>query len=182
MELYEAIEQRRTIRIFKQKATEAQLRKLLAAGAKAPSTRNRQSWEFILVEDQALVDRIAELKYQLNRKYAPAPGQSQEEVEAAALGQKVRFANASVVAVCTQGGDVASAWLAVENISLAAVADGLGSGIIYFGGEEKKAVETLLRLPAGYELVCVIKIGVPAGPGTKPAMRPEYSWLHKNAF
>jgi nitroreductase len=86
------------------------------------------------------------------------------------------------VAVCTQGGDAASAWLAVENISLAAVADGLGSGIVAFGGEEKTAVEKLLGLPAGYELTCVMKIGVPEVPGTKPAMRPEFSWLHINKF
>ena len=182
MELHEAIEKRRTIRIFTQGATEAQLRALLAAGAKAPSTRNKQSWEFILVEDRKRVDQIAELKYQNNRKFAPGPGESQKEVEERALNQKKWFQNASVVAVCTQGGDVASAWLAAENISLAAVAEGLGSGIIGFGGEEKKAVETLLGLPAGYELTCVLKVGVPEGTVTKPAMRPEFSWLHKNTF
>lgn len=182
MELHEAIEKRRTIRIFKQGATEAQLRKLLAAGAKAPSTRNKQSWEFILVEDRRRVDQIAELKYQYNRKFSPGPGESQQEVEARARNQQKWFQNASVVAVCTQGGDVASAWLAVENISLAAVAEGLGSGIIGFGGEEKKAVETLLGLPAGYELTCVLKVGVPEGAVTKPAMRPEFSWLHTNTF
>jgi nitroreductase len=182
MELHEAIEKRRTIRIFKQGATEAQLRKLLAVGAKAPSTRNKQSWEFVLVEDRTRVDQIAELKYQYNRKFPPGPGESQQEVEERALNQKKWFQNASVVAVCTQGGDVASAWLAVENISLAAVAEGLGSGIIGFGGAEKKAVETLLGLPAGYELVCILKVGVPDGAVTKPAMRPEFSWLHKNTF
>ena len=182
MELYEAIEKRRTTRIFKQGVTEAQLRKLLAAGAKAPSSRNRQSWEFILVEDRKLVDQIAELKYQNNRKSPPGPGQTQADVEAQALNQKKWFANASVVAVCTQGGDVASAWLAVENISLAAVADGLGSGIIGMGGVEKKAVETLLGLPAGYELVSILKLGVPEGSAPKPPMRPEFSWLHTNTF
>ncbi len=182
MELYEAIEKRRTVRIFKQGVTEAQLRKLLAAGAKAPSTRNKQSWEFLWVTDPQRVAQIAELKYQYNRKFPPGPGESQQQVEERALNQKQWFANASVVAVCTQGGDVASAWLAVENISLAAVAEGLGSGIIGFGGPEKKAVEALLGLPAGYELTCVMKFGVPDGPVTKPPMRPEFSWLHTNTF
>jgi nitroreductase len=182
MEFHEVIEKRRTIRIFKLGVTEAQLRKLLAAGAKAPSTRNKQSWEFIHVTDQQRVDQIAELKYQYNRKFPPGPGESQQEVEERALNQKRWFAHASVVAVCTQGGDAASAWLAVENISLAAIADGLGSGIIGFGGDEKKAVEKLLGLPAGYELVCVLKVGVPEGPVTKPPMRPEFSWLHTDTF
>ncbi|HTU00665.1 MAG TPA: nitroreductase family protein [Candidatus Sulfotelmatobacter sp.] len=182
MELYEAIEKRRSIRIFKQGATEAQLRKLLAVGAKAPSSGNRQSWEFILVEDRKLVDQIAELKYQFNRKFPPGPGETQKEVEERALNQKKWFQHASVVAVCTKGGDVASAWLAVENISLAAVADGLGSCIVAFGGDEKKAVESLLKLPAGYELTCVLKVGVPETTGPKPTMRPEFSWLHTNTF
>ena len=182
MELYEAIEKRRSIRIFKQGATEAQLRKLLAVGAKAPSSGNRQSWEFIMVQDGNLVDQIAELKYQFNRKFPPGPGETQKEVDERALNQKKWFQNASVVAVCTKGGDVASAWLAVENISLAAVAEGLGSCIIFFGGEEKKAVEALLKLPAGYDLTCVLKIGVAEKAGTKPTMRPEFSWLHTNTF
>ena len=182
MEFHEVIEKRRTSRIFTQGVTEAQLRTLLATGAKAPSSGNKQSWEFIVVEDRKLVDQIAELKYQYNRKFPPGPGESQREVEERARNQKTWFKNASVVAVCTQGGDVASAWLAVGNISLTAVADGLGSGIIGFGGEEKKAVETLLGLPAGYELVCVLKLGVPEGPVTKPPMRPEFSWLHTNIF
>ncbi len=182
MDIYEAIEKRRSIRSYKAGATQAQLRKLLALGAKAPSSSNKQSWEFVVVEDQRMVDEIAELKYQLNRKFPPGPGESQKEVDERALNQKKWFKNASVVAVCTKGGDVASAWLAVENISLAAVAEGLGSGIIAFGGEEKKAVETLLGLPAGYELTCVIKVGVPEVAGAKPAMRPEFSWLHKNTF
>jgi len=183
MELFDAIEKRRTTRIFKQGLTEAQLRLLLSVGAKAPSTRNRQSWEFVVVEDRALVDRIAELKYQYNRKVSPGPGQTQADVEAQARNQQKWFANASVVAVCTKDHDVASAWLAVENISLAAVAAGVGSGIIGFGGEEKKAVEALLGLPAAYELVCILKLGgVPDVAGAKPAMRPEFSWLHTNTF
>jgi nitroreductase len=182
MELHEAIEKRRTVRIFRAGVTEAQLRKLLATGTKAPSTRNKQSWEFIWVTDTQRVDQIAELKYQYNRKFAPGPGETQQEVEERARNQQKWFQHATVIAVCTQGGDVASAWLAVENISLAAVAEGLGSGIIGMGGAEKKAVETLLGLPAGYELVCILKLGVPDGPVTIPPRRPEFSWLHANTF
>ena len=182
MELQEAIETRRTIRLFKAGVTEAQLRKLLAAGTKAPSTRNRQSWEFIWVTDPQRVEQIAELKYQYNRKFAPGPGETPREVEERARNQQQWFQHATVVAVCTQGGDVASAWLAVENISLTAVAEGLGSGIIGMGGAEKQAVERLLGLPAGYELVCILKLGVPEGPVPPPPRRPEFSWLHTNTF
>jgi len=182
MELYDAIEKRRTTRIFTQGVTEAELRKLLAVGAKAPSTRNKQSWEFIWVTEQQLVDQIAELKYQYNRKFPPGPGESQQEVEERALNQKRWFANASVVAVCTQGATWPPRGSPSRTSPWPPSPTGLGSGIIGFGGVEKKAVETLLALPAGYELVCILKLGVPAGPATKPPMRPEFSWLHTNTF
>ena len=49
MDIYEAIEKRRTIRIFKKEATGEKLRKIILAGSKAPSGGNRQT----RVESQA---------------------------------------------------------------------------------------------------------------------------------
>jgi len=46
MDVYEAIEKRRTIRIYKNPASEEQLRKIILAGTKAPSAVNRRPWEF----------------------------------------------------------------------------------------------------------------------------------------
>ena len=66
MELDEAIEKRRTIRIYGGRATEEQLRRLLLAGSKAPSAGNRQPWEFIIIDDQRIIDQLAEIKHQLN--------------------------------------------------------------------------------------------------------------------
>ncbi len=59
MELYEAIEKRRSIRIFSKPATEEQLRKIILTGIKAPSGGNRQGWEFVIVDDAKLVEQIA---------------------------------------------------------------------------------------------------------------------------
>ena len=50
MEVFEAIKTRRTIRSFKKKATEEQVRKLLLAGVQAPSGSNVQPWEFIIID------------------------------------------------------------------------------------------------------------------------------------
>ena len=182
MDVYEAIEKRRTIRVYKKKATEDQLRKLILAGAKAPSGGNRQPWEFIFVDDEKMIDQLSEIKYQLNRKFSPQAGETQKEVEERAVSQKKSFENASVVAVCCGSEQAASAWLCVENISLAAVADDLGTGIVTYWGEAKKQVEKLLGIPADHELVCVLKIGVPGEEGTPRKRRPEFSWLHQNRF
>ena len=182
MDIYEAMEKRRTIRIFKKGATEEQLRKIILAGSKAPSAGNRQSWEFIMIDDLKIIDQLGEIKYQLNRKFSPGPGETQKEVEERALNQKKWFQNASVIAVCTRSGDVGTGWLAVENMSLAAVAERLNSNIITYWDEEKKEVEKILGLREDYELTCVLKIGVAEVEVTPPKRRPEFSWLHKNKF
>lgn len=182
MEVYEAIEKRRTIRIFKKEVTEEQLRRIILAGTKAPSGGNRQPWEFIMIDDPKIIGQLAEIKYQLNRKLPPGTGETQKEVEERALNQKKWFQNSSVVAVCTTSGQAVNGWLAVENMSLAAVAEGLGSNIISYWDAEKKEVEKILGLPGDYELTCVLKFGVPEGEVTPPKRRPEFSWLHKNRF
>ena len=60
MDLYEAIAKRRTVRKFKGPATEAQLMRIMVAGTKAPSGMNQQRWEFIVVDDPALIEQIAD--------------------------------------------------------------------------------------------------------------------------
>ncbi len=182
MEVYEAIEKRRSIRIYTKRATEEQLMRILTAGAKAPSAGNRQPWEFIIVDDPSTIERLGEIKYQLNRTFSPGPGETEKEVEQRALFQKRSFENASVVAVCVASGQAASGWLCIENIALAAVAEGLGTCIVSYWDEGKKEVETLLGLPQDYELVCVLKIGVPGEEGAPRKRRPEGSWLHRNKF
>jgi nitroreductase len=182
MDIYEAIEKRRTFRIFKKGATEEQLKKILLVGAKAPSAGNRQSWEFIVIDDLRIIEQLGEIKYQLNRKFSPGPGETQKEVDDRALSQKKWYQNATVVAVCAKAGDAGTGWLAVENMSLAAVAEGLGSNIISYWNQGQKEVEKLLGLPGDYELTCVLKFGVPEKETPTPKRRPDFSWLHKNMF
>lgn len=186
MEFYEVIEKRRTICVFKEPATEAQLRRILLAGTKAPSGGNRQPWEFIIVDDNKLLGRLAELKYQHGMAFASQPGKKLKDVEDMAIEQKDALRNASIVMVCCKSGNVPGAWLCIENISLAAVAEGLGSGITTYAGKFKEEVEKLLNIPEGYELVTGMRIGVPAAEGALGCKkqfgprRPEFSWLHKN--
>jgi len=182
MDLYEAIDKRRSIRVYRKKATEEQLQRLLVAGAKAPSAGNGQPWEFILVDDPKIIDQLGEIKYQLNRQFPPRPGETQENVEERALFQKKSFENASVVAVCCGREQSASGWLCIENIALAAVSDGLGTCIVSYWDEGKAAVEKALGIPEDYELVCVLKIGVPGEEGAPRQRRPEGSWVHRNKF
>jgi nitroreductase len=67
-------------------------------------------------------------------------------------------------------------------MSLVAVADGLGSGIVVFWGEQEKEVRKILGIPEDYDLAAVLKIGEPGEKPSTPPKRPEFSWLHKNRF
>ena len=188
MELYEAIEKRRTIRIYKKAASEDQLRRIILAGTKAPSAMNSQPWEFIVVDDPVVIDRLAELKYLLNRRNSPRKGEKPQDMETAALQQKESFRHVSIVGVCNKRYWERSVWMCLENMSLAAVEEGLGSGIVLYWNEGKKEAERVLGLPPDYELTAVLKIGEPAEEGFSreenpfAPRRPEFSWLHRNRF
>jgi nitroreductase len=78
--------------------------------------------------------------------------------------------------------------MCIENMSLAAVAEGLGSGIVLYWGEGQKDAGRVLGLPADYEVTALLKIGVAQEEGysrdENPYMprRPEFSWLHYDRF
>jgi nitroreductase len=182
MDLYQAIERRRTVRVFKKRATKGQIRRIILAGSKAPSGGNRQPWEFIVIDGPRIIGKLGELKYQLNRKFTPDDDETQKDVEERARKQKTGFRHAAVVAVCTKAKEAVDGWLAVENMSLAAVAEGLGSNIVSYWGPAKKKAEKILGIPAGFELTCVLKLGVPGEKPRLPERRPDWSWLHKNTF
>jgi len=188
MDVYETIEKRRTIRGFTKGVSEEMLRKLILAGTKAPSAGNRQPWEFIFIDDPKIINQIAEQKYQQNRTIAPRPGATQADVDEAATRQKRIYQNCSVVAICHKEGfeQAASTWMCIENIALAATAEGLGVVPSCFWNNYQEAVEKLLGIPEDYELTTVLLIGVQEGylgmeyPGR--VRRPDFSWLHRNKF
>jgi len=212
MDVYEAIEKRRTIRSFKHGASESQIQKLLVAGAKAPSGSNVQPWEFIIIDDPKIIEQIAELKYQLALKMfidqmVLNDPKIIEQIFQRTLekplflqraeSQKNNYRNCTVIAICNKKGhgigrkpwmnveNIASTWMCIENMELAATADGLGMQISIFREEHKIAVEKLLGIPEDYELATIVLIGVPTEVHREReagAARPDFSWLHRNRF
>lgn len=78
--------------------------------------------------------------------------------------------------------------MCMENMSLAATVEGLGSCITLYWDEGKIEAETLLGLPKEYELTAILKVGIPAEEGYArdknpfAPRRPDLSWLHRNRF
>jgi nitroreductase len=212
VEVYEAIEKRRTIRSFSAPLSEQQFVKLLRAGVKAPSGSNVQPWEFIIVDDPKLIEQIAEHKYQQTLKMAldnmflndPSTistvfnySQPVSISSRGALMQKGAYQRCTVLAVCHKKGhgigrkpwmnveNIGSTWMCIENIMLAATADGFGVQISIFREEHKLAVEKLLGMAEDNELATILLLGIPAVPPrareTRSA-RPDLSWLHRNRY
>jgi nitroreductase len=177
MDLYEAIARRRTIRGFTKPASEETLRKIIMAGAMAASPDNRQPWELIIIDDPELIKRISEHKYRLNQKIHPEP---------VALSQRNAYKNCSVVAMCYKKGPANHwcAWMCVQNMYLAATAEGLGIVPSTLWEEHQAAVEKLLGLSEDYKLATMVLIGRQKGYPKVPKVkrRPEWSWLHRNQF
>ena len=61
MDTIKAIKTRRSIRRFNEKVvSEIQIRQLLECAMSAPSAYNRQPWQFIVLADRKILDKIAE--------------------------------------------------------------------------------------------------------------------------
>ena len=71
MEIYEAIEKRRTFRKFKAPPTDDQLERVLDAGALAPSAGNNQAWFVVIVNDPETKETMGEIKKKLNATFTP---------------------------------------------------------------------------------------------------------------
>ena len=177
MDVYEAIEKRRTVRQFTEPATDDALKRIIMAGTMSASPLNLQAWEFILVDDPELIEQIAQHKYLQNERTFKGSG----------AGQKNAYKNCSIVAVCSEKNlpqNVWAAWMCIQNMYLAATAEGLGIVPSELWGEDRAAVEKLLGLPENYRLAAMVLIGKQKGYPDLPKIkrRPAWSWLHRNHF
>ncbi|MFC1803045.1 nitroreductase family protein [Thermoproteota archaeon] len=156
MEVLEAIKQRRSIRKYKkEKVPEDKILKILEAARLAPSAGNRQPWILIVVSDQKIKEKLAELAdNQSFVKEAPiviavfgdpdeSPGGYQQDPMIAYKQDPM---------------------IAVEHMCLEAVELGLGS--CWAGpaspNYDYNNIKKLLGVPARMYMICLLPIGVPS--------------------
>ncbi len=134
---------RRSIRVFQDKnIPKKTLEEIIDAARFAPTARNVQPWEFVVVTDKK---KIAEL---------------------ANLGQNAKFmvgAAACIVVFCADSNYfLEDGSAATCNILLAATALGIGS--CWIAGDKKsycQQVNALLNAPANMKLISLIALGYP---------------------
>lgn len=168
--VYRAIFERRDMRHFAGgRVPPEQLRRLLEAAHHGPSVGFMQPWRFIRVSEPALRQRLHELVERERRQTARALGEREEEF----MRLKVQglLEAAEVLAVALADGreqhvfgrrtlpqmDLASAACAIQNLWLAARAEGLGLGWVSLF--EPAELAALLGLPPGAEPIALLCLG-----------------------
>ncbi|MEY2745345.1 MAG: hypothetical protein RL112_387 [Planctomycetota bacterium] len=164
-DFWRVLYERRSIRRFDARPVPRELAaQVVHAGIWAPSSCNYQMWDFVVVDDPA---RNAEL---------------------AAIGSQM--GNAPVNIVVAYGRDfsedawanIQSASAAVENMSLAAHALGLGTFWITQTGDPEK-LRRAVGLPQDRLVVAVLALGWPKNPPRKgPKRRPLSQVAHWNSY
>ena len=172
LEFYETIRRRRSVRHFltEEKIGDKVVRRLVEAACMAPSAGNSQPWRFIIVRDKELLQRLAKINTQFSR-LAWEAFDSRTARDVASRGgrwDKSYVTELPVVIVVCYGVGVenipdelmlASTWCAIENMLLAATAEGLGScPYTLFKGEEK-ALKELLKIPDDHRIACIVHVG-----------------------
>ena len=143
MDVFECIRSQRATRWFRpEPIAEEQLLRILDAGRRAGSAKNRQSWQFVVVRDPAMLAGLSE-----GGRYA----------------EHLRRAAAAIVIVMEPGPALITlfdAGRAAQNIMLAAQAEGIGSCVATL--TEFDLVRTLLGIPEAPVIASAISLGYPA--------------------
>ncbi|AJO80012.1 MULTISPECIES: 5,6-dimethylbenzimidazole synthase [Pseudomonas] len=168
--VYRAIAERRDMRHFTGGTVEPQvLRRLLEAAHQAPSVGLMQPWRFIRISDRALRGQIQQLVEEERVRTAEALGERSDEfmklkvegihdcaevLVAALMDDRERhiFGRRTLPEM-----DLASLSCAIQNLWLAARAEGLGMGWVSLF--EPVALGRLLGLPAGAKPLAVLCLG-----------------------
>ena len=185
MELFEAIEKRRTIRDFTKEAIPAQvIEKIIGAGLQAPTNDHMRDWHYIVIQDKEVVARLLDIipkgisdedMEQLLKDWSLTDSEQQSAYRNAVPKQHKMLMDAAAVIIplLKQKTDIlrpesvshlngfASIWCSIENIFLASTAEGYGCTLrIPLGNEEEYARE-VLGFPNDYFMPCFIGIGKP---------------------
>jgi nitroreductase len=203
MNLRDAIAGRRSVRRFRpDPVPEEVVMRVLDLAVMAPSASNKQPWRFLVVRDRATIDRMAEAVREQRARIVRAveePGRAAIEAYGTYF---TRFSDAPLVIVpihrsltilSTLVGDrldegsrdavvrmeresgLIGTSLAMQNLLLAAHAEGLGASGMTGPLIARARLREILEVPASWDIVALVPLGWPAeapeAPDRKAAAR-----------
>ena len=208
MELYEVLEKRRTYRDYSDREVSDEIvKKVIAAAFKAPTNDHLRQLEFVVVRGQ---ENIAKVIAPLAKNIAAFKELVFEVGESGDMDKMAMFADAlrKPQKMLMQSGLLiipffrqltyslmkpvelsslnyfASAWCAVENMLLAATAEGLGTVFHIPVGDEAGKIKKIVGAPEDYELTCLLTRGYPKENAFLPKQKEINSEdrIHLNAW
>ena len=187
--IYRAIDERRDMRHFAGgQVDEAVLLRLLRAAHHAPSVGFMQPWRFIRVKSRAMREQIHALVEEERVRTAHALGEREEDFMKLKVQGVLDAAEVLVVAMppgreahifgrrTLPEMDLASAACAIQNLWLAARAEGLGMGWVSLF--DPAALAELLQLPEGSRPIGVLCLG-PVPEFYAQPMLAEQGWAQR---
>jgi nitroreductase len=172
MNFFDVVFTRSSVRKFQKKDIDERLIGLiLYCATKAPSSGNVQDWEFVVVKDEKIKEKIAIASlHQMFIKEAPVVIVVCSDLEKV----KLRYGERGEKLYSIQ--NTAAATMI---ILLAAKALGLGS--CWVGAFDEDRIKEILNLPPRVRPVAIIPIGYPEGEGYKTERIPfeNLTWLNQ---
>lgn len=206
MPLREAMETQRAVRrLVPDAVDDAIVLRCLELATRAPTGSNAQSWEFVVVKDRGVKERLARQYRQAWSVYGRAgrwvvarrgderSGRSLDAVE----WQVDHFVDIPVVVVaCLRGGPLplwrlvpmsrssfyGSIYPSVQNLLLAARAVGLGATLTTLPLWSATAARRILGLPRSVTPCCVVPLGWPRGRYGPTTRKPVGGVVHLDRY
>jgi nitroreductase len=166
MDIYQAIAARKSVRAFLDRdLPEETLMRILAAARLAPSANNRQEWRFVVVRDAATRAKLA------------LAARNQVFVGEAPVVLACCAETDGHVMTCGQACYPIDLAIAIDHITLCAVAEGLGT--CWIGAFDEPRVREILAIPDTIRVVELLPIGFPRDPAPKSKTRLPLEQLVK---
>jgi nitroreductase len=201
MPLEEAMRTQRAVRRLRpDPVDDALVLRLIELACKAPSGSNQQNWEFVVVKDRAVKERLGQLNRRAWRLYGGL-GRRLYRADPAMLRiidavqwQADHFADIPVLVVaCLRGPRVpwppiaassyyGSIYPAVQNLLLAARAAGLGAALITLPLWSATLARRALGLPWRVTPCAIVPLGWPRGRYGPTTRRPVGEVVHVDRF
>jgi len=140
MDVFEAVKVRKSVRAYEDKPVpDDVLSRILESARISPSAANYQPWHFVVVRDAGLRKALSEGMWAKFLKEAP--------VVIAGCGDKKASPDWCTV----------DTTIALQTMVLTATGEGLGT--CWVGSFDEEKVKGLLKIPANYEVVCLLAMG-----------------------
>jgi nitroreductase len=187
MDAYDAIARRVSTRAFLDRPVPRDaIARLLDAAVRAPNHKLTEPWRFVVLSG-ASRDRYADIRrvHREGRFADPTAPDAARAIEK--TWREARETPAVVVVLCALSDDavrreedLASTWMAVQNLLTAATADGLGTYVRTGGILDEPALREILEAPPGFRVVAVVSVGYPAveeAPRRRTPAAEKTRWL-----